>query len=105
MAISYGVKQLNKKQMKKLFLVCIVSTFIGTMQFLHNNEVEHSSSLLKENVDALTNGEGSPCEHNTNGYKNWKLSGGLFGKKKEFYDCCTILREGYSPSGNCNVIY
>lgn len=88
--------------MKKLFFVCSVSGFIGTMPFLYNNDVEYSSSLLKENVEALTGDETSPCVHNTNGYKNWKTSGGIFSKKKEFYDCCTVLREGYSPSGNCN---
>lgn len=73
---------------------------MGTVQILRNNDADNSNLLLKENVEALTNGDVSPCVKNINGYKEWNTSGFL-SHKKNFYDCCTILREGYKPSGIC----
>lgn len=100
MAVSYNVKQLNKKQMKKVFLVCTLSAIMGTVQILRSNDADNSNSLLKENVEALTSGDASPCD-NINGYKKSDLEGGWFDKKQEFYDCCYNHKEGYNPSGNC----
>jgi hypothetical protein len=56
------------------------------------------SDFALANVDALAGENG--C-HNTNGYRSWSTSS-IFGTKKEFYDCCSVMRQGYGPSGNCN---
>ena len=56
--------------------------------------------LLAENVLALSDNNGG-CVSTNNGYREWKTSS-VFGSKKEFYDCCSVLRSGYKPSGNCN---
>lgn len=59
------------------------------------------SSLLMQNVEALSQdaGENNPCD-NINGFRSWAQSGFLQ-RKREFYDCCYVLQEGYSPDGNC----
>jgi hypothetical protein len=63
-----------------------------------NSQKSDTSGLSLANVEALA-GE-NDC-HNTNGYKSWSTSS-IFSTKKEFYDCCSVLRQGYSPSGSCN---
>ena len=56
------------------------------------------SDFALENVEALASGESG--NNNCSGYRSWNVSGFLQ-RKKEFYDCACILRQGYSPSGNC----
>lgn len=87
--------------MKKMFILYSLSVIMMTVQRLQNNNNDNLSSLLLENIDALTSGETTSC-NNVNGYKSRDTNGNIFNKKKEFYDCCYILREGYKPSGNCN---
>lgn len=48
-------------------------------------------------VDGTT--ESTDC-NNKNGYRQWSTSGFLE-HKKEFYDCCSQLQNGYSPKDNC----
>ena len=62
--------------------------------------VIHFSEFPLANVEALADTE-TDC-HNINGYKSWSITKpNLFSSKKEFYDCCTVLREGYDPTGAC----
>lgn len=86
--------------MKKIFLVCTLSAIMGTVQVLRNSDADNSDSLLKENVEALTHGDNSPCD-NVNGYVKWYSEGDRFDRKQEFYDCCYNSREGYEPEGKC----
>lgn len=59
----------------------------------------NESDLLLANAEALANGvEGSNDCHDTNGYRTWESKGDV---EQEFYDCCSYLRHGYNPSGNC----
>lgn len=85
-----------------LILGCIavvaIATVVGTKAFKSN--ADESNELLMANVEALTDGESnSPC-NNVNGYRSWALTGFLK-PKREFYDCCYKLQEGYSPKDNC----
>lgn len=67
--------------------------------------------LTLANLEALTTGtesgvgsgseSGSGCDNN-NGYRTWYTTGGFWDKPSQFYDCCGVLREGFSPSGVCN---
>jgi hypothetical protein len=90
--------------MKKRIIIgtMIVATIVAvaTINVSLNPQSKNLSALSLANLEALANEENG-C-HNTNGYRSWNTSGGLFGSKKEFYDCCSVLRQGYSPSGNCN---
>ncbi len=84
--------------MKKILLFVsfvIVSSGLFSLSFL--KEMRLSDTQL-ENIEALADGEGggSGC----GGYRSWNTSGFLQ-HKKEFYDCRCILRQGYSPQGNC----
>ena len=88
----------------KLFflLPCIavvaITAFVGTKTLKSN--ADKSNELLMANVEALTDVEAnSPCD-NINGYRSWALTGFLK-PKREFYDCCYKLQEGYSPKDNC----
>ncbi len=85
-----------------LILGCIVAVAIATVvgtKTLQSN-ADESNELLMANVEALTDGESnSPC-NNVNGYRSWALTGFLK-PKREFYDCCYKLQEGYSPKDNC----
>lgn len=87
---------MNKNIVKATFVVAI-AIIAGYNVYTSQQKVE-MSDLAMSNVEALANGE-SDC-HNTNGYKDWDTES-WFGNKKEFYDCCNVLRSGYSPSGNC----
>jgi len=52
------------------------------------------------NIEALMEIEAG-CDF-VNGYKSWDSESLWFWKtKKEFYDCCRKLREGYDPEGMC----
>jgi hypothetical protein len=93
---------MNKKKILttlSIAAVAIVSGY-GGMKAYQSHDV-YPSDLLSQNIEALAKGGDIVCNNN-NGYKQWNISGSLFSKKKEFYDCCFILREGYKPSGNCN---
>lgn len=94
---------MRKKILKaSLAIAVIVSAGHGAYKAYSSYENANMSEkdfLLIENVLALSD-DNSGC-HNINGYREWKLSS-LFGSKKEFYDCCSVLRSGYSPAGNCN---
>lgn len=79
--------------------VAIISGY-GGMKAYQPHVVGHSDLLAKD-IEALADPGETKC-NNTSGYKQWNLSGGLLGKNKEFYDCCYKLRQGYSPSGNCD---
>jgi len=87
---------------KKVFMMlsCItavaIATFVGTKALKPN-----VNDLLLQNVEALSQDgdSGMTCD-NINGYKSWALKGFLK-QKREFYDCCYKLQEGYSPEGNC----
>ena len=56
--------------------------------------------LLLANAEALADDESTLKCDNVNGYKSWATRF-IFGRKREFYDCCYILREGYDPEGIC----
>lgn len=86
--------------MKKLFgtMAVAAALFAGYSAYETQNRNELSDVALA-NVEALANNSEKPCTNN-NGYKQWKPNG-IF-NKLEFYDCCEVLRTGYSPSGNCN---
>lgn len=88
---------MSHKFFKAALLIAIIAVTAG-WSFHQNNKETRMSELALANVEALALGE-SDC-HNTNGYKSWETES-WFGSKKEFYDCCNKLREGYSPSGNC----
>lgn len=79
--------------------VCVA--FAVGMYVKGKSNVEDSSVLLA-NIEALTNSEG-PCIVDINGYRSWALKGGLFQNKREFRDCCSEIREGYSPEGTCRT--
>ena len=91
--------------MKKNFILalpCIAAVAFAT--FVGKKALEASAcdgnSLLMQNVEALTqNEEQTPC-NNASGYRSWATRGFLQ-FKREFYDCCYILQEGYSPEGIC----
>jgi hypothetical protein len=78
-----------------IVLIITIVTVMNVNLGLQSNDL---SALSLANVEALA-GE-NDC-NNTNGYRSWSTSS-MFGSKKEFYDCCTVLRQGYSPEGNCN---
>lgn len=63
-------------------------------------ESESQSALALANIEALSKDEDG-C-HDTNGYRRWDTTGDGFQSESEFYDCCTKLRHGYNPEGNCN---
>jgi hypothetical protein len=89
--------------MKKKIFGGIIAVVIVALAAVNVNMNSQSENLLSDlalaNVEALAEGEDN-C-HYTNGYKSWSTSS-FFGTKKEFYDCCTVLRQGYSPEGSCN---
>ena len=91
--------------MKKKFLIGLASLAIMavavcvTVSGINANTTD--SSLLSKNLEALTKQE-NDCPPNTFGYKSWDKEADWFEDEKEFYDCCTVLRHGYDPSGNCS---
>ena len=87
---------MNKKVMKAAFVAAIV--MVSGINVFNAQKSVQLSDIALANVEALADNEAN-C-HNINGYKEWKTKS-LFGSKKEFYDCCYVLRSGYSPSGNC----
>lgn len=86
--------------MRKVFKPMLALAFITLVSYnVYSSQQKTTiSDLALSNVEALANGE-ADC-HNTNGYKDWETES-WFGNKKEFYDCCHVLRSGYSPSGSC----
>ena len=62
-------------------------------------QLSEADILLNENIEALTDGESMNCE-NINGFKSWAIKGFLK-PKRQFYDCCFQIQEGYSPEGLC----
>ena len=82
-----------------LFAVCLTGWTIV------NNQKQREDDNFSKNVEALTlpaeNPDGTPPCNNKNGFKQWSINGGLLQHKKNFYDCCYKLREGYSPEGAC----
>ena len=64
-------------------------------------ENENQNPLLLRNIEALSDPseEHKPCD-NVNGYRQWSSSGFLR-VKKEFYDCCYGMQQGYNPQDNC----
>lgn len=86
-----------------MLLLCTAFGFSIAVQLGYKGTSDQPNMLIQDNIEALTSdGEASPCTPTTNGYKEWKAKGGIFDSKREFYDCCSVLREGYKPSGNCN---
>ncbi|MDO4737311.1 MAG: hypothetical protein ACI3ZJ_07920 [Bacteroidaceae bacterium] len=75
----------------------IVSGYVGMKAY--ESHAYESNSLLIQNVEALTSDIERPCD-NSSGFRMWATSGFLK-TKKEFYDCCYKIQQGYSPSGNC----
>lgn len=86
--------------MKKFFgtMAVAAALFAGYSAYEAQNRNELSDVALA-NVEALANNSENPCTYK-NGFKKWNTSG-LFGEI-QFYDCCKVLRTGYSPSGNCD---
>ena len=83
----------------RLAALAIVSGY-GGMKAYQASTV-NDLDMLSQNIEALADDSESSCR-NHNGYRQWSSSSTIFSRKKEFYDCCYMLREGYSPSGNCN---
>jgi hypothetical protein len=53
-----------------------------------------------ENIEALASGE-SDCDY-INGYRTWKIEAPWpWSDRQAFYDCCKVLRSGYSPEDIC----
>lgn len=89
---------MNKKVLS--FVSCIAIACIGT--FVYSNKVSMKTDAITENVEALSDEENTDCkEINVNGYRQWKNNGNWFQSEKSFYDCCSKLRLGYAPKGNC----
>jgi hypothetical protein len=87
---------MNKKFLYGIAIFAVAAVAAWNVNL--NSQKSDMSGLSLANVEALA-GE-NDC-HNTNGYRSWSTSS-IFSTKKEFYDCCSVLRQGYSPSGNCN---
>ena len=86
-----------------LFCVAGIAAVVMVGRSATQSETTEGNDLLMANVEALTEDEThSPCD-NINGYKSWATHGFLQ-IKREFYDCCYVLREGYSPEGVCQKI-
>lgn len=82
-------------------MLCVAAIGGGIFSFINTNKKAISEELtIIENVEALSQSETNPCT-NTNGYRQWSETGGLFKTPKFFYDCCYKLREGYSPKHSC----
>ena len=92
----------------KLFLSILVLLAVGiTGWCVINNEEQKENDNFSENLEALTlppeeNPGETPNCNNKNGFKVWSINGGFLQHKKNFYDCCYQLREGYSPEGACS---
>ena len=88
--------------MKKLFILLIsFAIFVVAAMVTISHTYSAGDNLLMENAAALADDPfwyGLDCNPNTFGYKEWNLSGVV---KKEFYDCCTVLRQGFAPKGAC----
>ena len=83
--------------MKVAFAIAIV--MLGGTNVYNAHKCETLSDVALANVEALANDENTDCSGGS-GYRKWKTES-WFGSEEEFYDCCNILRHGYSPSGNC----
>ncbi len=82
-------------------VTCLLSVGLAWVKAYDKMAKPSDETLLMANVEALADDADKGC-NNKNGYREWKISGGIFSSEKEFYDCCSVLRHGYSPSGNCN---
>lgn len=92
-----------KKIKKRIFLIGFTVFAVAVTSAINisfrMSEFKFSEFSLA-NVEALAQTE-ADC-HYINGYKSWSVTKpNIFSVKKEFYDCCTILREGYDPTGSC----
>ncbi|NPD91634.1 NVEALA domain-containing protein [Xylanibacter muris] len=83
----------------KFALCAVVLVCSGITGYLSMPKTQESNMLM-ENVEALANVGEEPC-NSINGYRQWKVNGNWFESKKEFYDCCDMKQEGYSPKENC----
>lgn len=88
---------MNKKVMKAAFVAAIA--MVSGINVFNVQKSEVLSDMALANVEALANDENTDCSGGS-GYRKWKTES-WFGSEEEFYDCCNILRHGYSPSGNC----
>lgn len=90
--------------MKKYFksaVVAAVAALAVVNVYKAQTKVELSDLQIK-NVEALANGEGNINCDNRSGYRQWNTKpSNSEDKEKAFYDCCYVLRYGYSPSDNC----
>lgn len=92
---------------KNAVMIVAVAVAVGSYNVCQSQNVATLSALTLANLEALTapeidgggDGESSGCS-NKNGYRRWSTSGFLE-HKKEFYDCCFKLQEGYNPKDNC----
>ena len=84
--------------MKVAFVAAIA--FVSSITVFNSQKSElELSDIALANVEALASGENSNCSGGS-GYRRWNTDS-WFSSEQEFYDCCNILRHGYSPSGNC----
>lgn len=87
--------------MRNYLKIAFVTVFAAAAGYgvYTSQKSEVMSDLAMANVEALADPESSDC-NNKNGYRQWSTSGFLE-HKKEFYDCCSKLQEGYNPKDNC----
>lgn len=92
--------------MRKMILCSIatVAMAFGAIFASQKFEATGLTPTQLANIEALANGEGGGGDcHFLNGYKIWDAESlWPWNVKKEFYDCCKALREGYNPGGSCN---
>lgn len=92
---------------KYLGMLLVVALFAGYTAYYSNLQQDKSLfGVSLANLEALADSnevdggtESVDC-NNKNGYRQWSTSGFLQ-RKKEFYDCCSILQSGYGPTDNC----
>ena len=87
--------------LKSFVGLSLITVGVITCKKLHYDKKEPNSSLLRQNVEALSEAEeSSPCP---NGYRKYKTEKPYWWSDKELFTYCNGCedREGYSPSEDC----